>query len=192
MTQASRYILVPDDQPHRYAAQLADQHKDELGFLPRTIYEPMWHAGRLYTAEENGEPCGFILRGPYKKTVRIYQTCIVDELRWMEHGRNLVQRIIREAIETDVHQISLWCAADLAANQFWNACDFDLAAQNVLRRNKDRPHHRWQMDLPDGTAHRARLAADPVEARRNKIMDVMSLWTGNAPAIKRQQAKRQE
>lgn len=183
MSDADPHILIPTQQPARYAADLADKEKHALGFLPRTMYGPAYAAGRLYINTENNDPCGFLLRGPFRKTTRIYQTCITEDLRWMEHGRDLAHKLVRDAASAGAHQISLWCAADLGANDFWKACGFDLVQPYVKRRRKNRPHHRWQIDLPAGQAHRAKLLADPKEQSRSKILNLLGTWSTNSTAI---------
>lgn len=176
----------------KYAIHLADQHRDELGFLPRTIYEPMHAAGRLRVAKENSDPCGFLLHGTYRKTLRIYQTCVQPDARRIDHGSDLWQQLVNDCIANDVHQIELHCAEDLEANQFWQAVGCRQIGQRIKSRHTGRVQLRWYYELPAGIAHRATLDADPTEHRRNQVLDLMAKFTGNAATIKANQAKRRE
>lgn len=176
----------------KYAIALADRHKHELGFLPRTIYAPMHNAGRLLIAEENTDPCGFLLLGPKKKTWRIYQTCVQTDARLQDHGSDLVEQIIQQAIDASVHQIQLWCAADLPANAFWKSLGFQPISTRHKRKEKNRLQIGYRYELPNGTFHRETLAADTKWQTEKRLLNVLGTFQGNRDAINKRIAKREE
>lgn len=192
MTTADPHIVVPETLPARYAFDIADREHRAVGFLPKTIYQPAWENGRLKIARENDDPCGMILHGPLKKTLRIYQTAIELEARRLENGSDLVEQVIQEAIDANVHQISLHCAEDLEANWFWQSLGFKHVGERVKSTLRGRIQKKWEMVLPAGKLHRQQLAEDPREQTHDRILDLLATWRGNAQAIRKAQARRKE
>lgn len=105
---------------------------------------------------ENGEPCGFLLRGAARPVCKIYQTAICFDARRIHHATAIVDELKRWAIANGVERIRLHCASELAANHFWRAQGFDNAGTYRRRRKNGRALIRWELPLP---AEAARLDA---------------------------------
>jgi len=114
-----------DEEVLRFVTDLANRSTAELGFLPDTIYAPALLAGRLHTIDYNGELAGFILCGPPRPELKIYQTVVEEPVRFEDNGRRLFVEAIADGLKDDVERIRWRCAEDLEANAFWRrvACD---------------------------------------------------------------------
>jgi ribosomal protein S18 acetylase RimI-like enzyme len=110
----------------RYVVALAKTLPEELGFLPICAYELARQEQRLHIQSYNDEPCGFILtaRPTPGRILKIYQTAIQYDARRLQHATQLIRDLEARATLYDCPGISLKCAADLAANQFWKAMGF--------------------------------------------------------------------
>lgn len=185
-------IILPERQPAKYAEHLAAQHPRELGFLPRSVYPRALELGQLRVATHNDDPCGFLLHGPFNKTLRIYQTCIEADLRRIQHGSEILETLLNEAIQKNVHQVSLWCADDLPANWFWKAAGFTHVANRTKSTREPRPQRRWLLELPAGRLHRAGLSKSQQWQTEKKLLAYFAKFHGNADPIARRIQKREE
>jgi len=185
-------VIIPDRQPPNYAKHLADKHRWELGFLAASVYQRANDLGHLRIATHNADPCGFILHGPIKKTLRIYQTCVETDLRRIEHGSELLEQLIQDAIRADVHQICLWCAEDLPANLFWEANGFTHTETRRKSRRRARRQYGYLLELTAGAAHRRRLADDKQWQTEKRLLTYFANYSGNSQAIGQRIARREE
>ena len=133
--------------PVAFAESLARKNYEAIGFIPRPRLE--WYAdrGQLLTAEENGEPAGFLVFGGGWPVLKVYQACVQYDARRREHGLALVGRLTRIALRRGCHAIALWCADDLEANAFWRAAGFQFAGRRDGGRARGRVHNRWYLPL---------------------------------------------
>lgn len=154
---------------------LADAHTHELGFLPRQTIIALYDAGRIELAETDRDALGYIMRGSFRKRCRIYQTCIRPDARRHTFGSQTLSEVIRQAIAAKVHVISLWCAADLEANEFWLANGFQTLGTRIKSTQKRREQIGYQLELPAGRAHYARLNHDGREPLRSKLIDMLAM-----------------
>lgn len=138
----------------KFVLSLADANTHALGFLPAATLAAYVEAERVRYAFENGEPCGYIIAGPPKPKQIIYQTCISYDARRRENGLSLVQEIIAAANAAKVERLSLHCAADLEANEFWKAAGFELVGERRKKRKHERPQNRFELELYAGRARR--------------------------------------
>jgi ribosomal protein S18 acetylase RimI-like enzyme len=99
--------------------------------------------GQILMAQENGDPCGYLIHGNGDHWCKIYQACIQYDARRREHGFELVRRLARKATEEGFEAISLWCAEDLEANEFWRLAGFVWAGQREGGKRRGRKHNRW-------------------------------------------------
>lgn len=132
----------------RYATHLQDRNKEALGFLPRTKLEYYAENNRIYLHEENGEPCGYLIRGPWKPRTKIYQLAVAADARRIEHGIELVAQMLAEATLQQVCELTCWCAADLEANLFWKAIGFKQSKQRAGGRARRRVHNLYLLAVP--------------------------------------------
>ncbi len=127
---------------------LQSKNTHALGFLPFVALDTAIAQGRVLRAYENGEPCGYMIRGIFREETRILQIVVEDDARRIDHATALVEGLTALCNAKKGHHISLHCAEDLPANQFWEAIGFE----QVGKRLKNKKGKRWQIkhriDLP--------------------------------------------
>lgn len=96
---------------------------------------------------KNGDPCGFLLFGKNWPNIKIYQAVIQYDARRRYHGYNLVGKLIKYADANGFETISLWCADDLEANEFWQECGFNYIQTREGGTKRGRKHNRWGFRL---------------------------------------------
>jgi hypothetical protein len=150
-----------------FVRHLADREANAIGFLPHTVYAKAWQQQRLKIVYENNLACGFILHGPTKHSLRIYQTAVDRQARLKDHGREAFLDAIASAITHDVERITWICAEDLPANQFWHRVSGPpvnlVHRPSPTRRNR----YRYSHTLPRGEA---------LEAYLDEHLRKTSLW----------------
>lgn len=130
-----------------YADALAKKNVEALSFLPRPRLLEYAVRGQLMVETENGEPCGFLVYGNGWPHMKVYQVAIEYDVRRREHGLALIARLAERAKAKGCHAISLWCADDLPANEFWQAAGFSFAGRRVGGQSRGRQHNRWMLML---------------------------------------------
>lgn len=128
----------------QYAVDLARKNSEALSFIPRPRIEAYAEAGQLLVATENGEPCGFLIYGGGWPILKVYQCCIQYDARRRHAGLDLVRRLIAIAAAR-CQDISLWCADDLDANEFWRSAGFSLVGQREGGTRRGRKHNAWYL-----------------------------------------------
>ena len=131
-----------------YVVSLAKKHTDEIGFLPKATVEHYVRAGQVLLETEDGDPCGFLIFGNGWPRLKIYQACIQYDAQRRAHGLALVGRVIALASERGCDAVSLWCADDLPANEFWRAAGFQLLRSKPGGRRRERNLNLWVYWLP--------------------------------------------
>ena len=127
----------------RYVEHLARSNYEAIGFIPRPRLEQYAARGQVLMAQENNEDAGFLVFGNGRLALRIYQACIQYDARRHELGLLLVARLVKEAQRRGAHLISLWCADDLPANNFWRAAGFRCLATRAGGKARGRIHNEW-------------------------------------------------
>lgn len=174
----------------RVIASLADAHTHELGFLPMQTIHALFDAGRIEVTEANDDPVGYLMRGPLGVRTRIYQACIRADARRQTFGSQTLTAMLDKAIEAKVHRISLWCAADLPANAFWTANGFQPLATRIKSTKNNRLQIGYELVLPEGHAHYARLNADGKEPNRSRVLDMLELMGADPKQAERFRRRR--
>jgi N-acetylglutamate synthase-like GNAT family acetyltransferase len=105
-----------------YIDGLRRKESESLSFLPLSAYEREIEGGKVTVAEENGDLVGFLYATHNKGVARVYQVAIQEDARRMERASLLVE----SAQEDTDWLISLRCASDLDAVDFWGALGFEL------------------------------------------------------------------
>lgn len=134
---------MPDFDPLRYVTDLARKHYEEIGFLPAPRLEEYRRSGQLWTADENGEPCGFLVWGNGWPVLRVYQVCIQYDAQRRLHGAALIGKLINKAEAEGYDRISCWVADDIPANDFWQAMGFVKMAERAGGKKRGRKHNAW-------------------------------------------------
>jgi GNAT superfamily N-acetyltransferase len=133
----------------QYIQDLSRKHYEEIGFLPRPRLEQYVESGQVFMEHENGDPCGFLVWGSGFPVLRIYQACIQYDAQRRQHGYALVRRLIEKADAGGYECISLWCADDLDANDFWKSCGFQWSGIRDGGVRRGRKHNRWMFWMPE-------------------------------------------
>jgi N-acetylglutamate synthase-like GNAT family acetyltransferase len=127
-----------DDVP--YIVGLHRKETDQLGFVPQSCYEREIGGmtnGTILIYEENRDPVGFIYATHNRYGVtKVHQIAIQEDARRMQRASALVGAVERDADWL----VSLRCAADLDAADFWETIGFQLMGQVGVKENAWRRH----------------------------------------------------
>jgi N-acetylglutamate synthase-like GNAT family acetyltransferase len=123
-----------------YIVGLHRKETDQLGFIPQSCYEREIGGvtnGTILIYEENGDSVGFIYATHNRHGItKIHQIAMQEDARRMQRASDLVS-----AVERDVDWlVSLRCAADLDATDFWEAVGFQSMGQVGIKENAWRRH----------------------------------------------------
>ena len=133
--------VVPATQADlKYIVSLAKKETNTIGFIPADRYEviletPSRCVETIYMYHENGEPVGFCYASHNQQGImRVHQVCVQDDARRETRATELVMGSV---LPRDMY-VSLKCAEDLDANQFWTSIGFErvktLAPDNTRKR----------------------------------------------------------
>jgi hypothetical protein len=140
-----------NDRDLKFLDHLQKKFSHQIGFLPKQALEWNIEKGKVSIALENDEPAAYLLgKGNYLRDPHfgiIYQAAVSYDARRRLMGTALVQHFI-DHMEPNVRLIGLWCAQDIEANEFWNACGFEAIAARHGSRRKGRVHIFWVGKTP--------------------------------------------
>ena len=109
---------------------IVDLHKrnsDKLGFIPKPYLQKLIENDQVFLSLDGGLSSGFCVIGNGNSfNLKIYQHCIEQDLRRLDHGRELFSRIEFIARKKGFESITLRCRENLEANKFWKALNFNL------------------------------------------------------------------
>ena len=129
--------------PLPYVLDLEKKHFEEIGFIPKPSLERYRDAEQLWVADENGDPCGFLVWGNGWPVLRVYQVCIQYDAKRRLHGAALIGRLLNKAEREGYDRISCWVADDIPANDFWEAMGFRKAGERQGGKKRGRKHNAW-------------------------------------------------
>lgn len=137
----------------KFLDHLQSKYSHQLGYLPLQALEANIEHGHVSLALENDEPAAYLLgKGCYLRDLHfgiMYQAAVSYDARRRLIGTALVQHFI-DHMEPGIRLIGLWCAQDIDANEFWNACGFEAIAARHGSRRKGRVHIFWVGRTPRG------------------------------------------
>ena len=114
----------------RYLDALRKREGDAVGFIPIARYEMEVtgeRKGSLYLSWDDGDPTGFIYATHSGRgATHIIQVAVQEDARRMERASALVEAIRTDGLKRSSWLLSLRCAEDLSANEFWRALGFSL------------------------------------------------------------------
>jgi len=163
-----------DTQAISYIDHLSGKNGHCVGFLPLVAYQDALARARITMLFENGQPGGYLIHGPPKRRMKIYQVCIEEELRRIEFGTALVNDLRDMAIAAKSHEISLHCAEDLEANSFWRALGFLHTGRRMKRKDLSRWQNRYLQDLPEKALANERMAAKILQVGANPLARLLA------------------
>ena len=148
----------------KFLDHLQDENRHALGFLPFEALRQAIELERVFLCYENDEPAGYVIHGPAKKHGKIYQVCVAEDARRIEHGTALIEAVRAVMNHARAHTLTLHCADDLPANDFWKTLGFAHIGRRCKRKDGSRWQNRYQVELPakqaDLLAYKAQLKAD--------------------------------
>jgi len=133
---------MSSDEAVRYAVDLAKKNSDAVSFIPTPRLEEYQRRGQILFARENGDLSGFLVFGAGYPTLKVYQACVQYDARRRKSGLEMIDRL-KEIARREGRDISLWCAQDLEANEFWNAAGFNLIGERQGGVRRGRKHNAW-------------------------------------------------
>ena len=120
--------VAPDSGLLASVTQLADDHRDTLGFLPASVFAQRAAAGHVLGAlDVQGELLGYVVFDVARGRVRLMQACASPRARGHGVARALLDEVSRR--HSDLPGIRVTCRADYAAAKVWPALDFMLVGE---------------------------------------------------------------
>lgn len=149
LDNASPTIMLAEMAHLIAAKRLADQYKQELGFINRAILQKAIEAQSLLVAplqnEQSGDLAGlvhFYVRRDH--IITLYSIAVAPAYKSRGWGRQLFGALIAEARTRQKSEIRLKCPAELPANAFYE----HLGLQKVAcETGKHRPLNVWVYTL---------------------------------------------
>lgn len=142
--------IVLAEMAHLVAAKrLADQHKQELGFINRAILQKAIEAQALLVAplrsEQTNELAGLVHFYVRRDAIiTLYSIAVAPAYQRQGLGRQLFAALIHEARARQKSEIRLKCPAELPANIFYER----LGLQRIAcEAGKHRPLNVWAYTL---------------------------------------------
>lgn len=122
--------------------QIADQHKQELGFVLRPALAKAINDDSVFVAEAQGQVVGFV-HYHHRRDLQttLYHIAVVESYRKMGVGRALIGALQAESRAQGKAHIMLKCPQELSANVFYKQCGFLLTG---VQAGKHRPLNVWQ------------------------------------------------
>ena len=130
--------------------QLSDQHKRELGFVNRAIFEKAITAEELLVATSPENDVGLEVFGFVHFYVRrdaivtLYSIVVNQTYRDSGLGRRLFEALVHVARERGKTQIRLKCPAELPANLFYERLGLEIVE---IEPGKQRPLNIWLYNI---------------------------------------------
>jgi GNAT superfamily N-acetyltransferase len=135
----------------KYVEHLQAKNSDELGFLPRQVFEQRAEDGQLFLGLLCGEPAGYILAGTgFQGVMRCVQVAIQYDVRRRLYGAMLVAAVEQYGEARGCSRILLRCGSDLPANDFWRSLGYTLdftEAGGAQRRHRRDHINVWSKPL---------------------------------------------
>ncbi len=158
----------------KFLDHLQHENRNALGFLPFEALRQAITLQRVFLCFENGDPAGYVIHGPPKRHGKIYQVCVAEDSRRIEHGTALVEAVRAVMNAGEAHTLTLHCAEDLPANTFWKELGFTAAGTRCKRKDGKRWQNRYQEVLPAKALHamqfKAQLERDGLTRLRELLL----------------------
>ena len=125
--------------------QLADKHRNELGFVMRPSLEKSIHEEEIIIAVNDNSIIGFVhYHHRRDEQTTLYHIVVNPEYRLSGIGSELITRLKMEAGNIGKAFVLLKCPVPLASNIFYQAIGFKLTSTET---GKERKLNIWQLDL---------------------------------------------
>lgn len=130
---------------------LADTHRRELGFLPRSAYWEAAMKGNLWVAIDvvSREFRGYLLSGGRHPHLRIFQLCVHPDHRSSRVAQTIVEELILYATKLSYLNITARVLPKLEANRFWQSSGFRIIKQRPDQRSGSMLNlYAFDLDVP--------------------------------------------
>jgi|SRR5690554_5481982 N-acetylglutamate synthase-like GNAT family acetyltransferase len=127
--------------------EIADAHKNELGFVRRPTIEKSINANEIFVAVQitNQSIVGFVHYHHRKDgQTTLYNIVVITSFRLSGIATKLVSALENEARSQQSTRIVLKCPVELRANEFYGQYGFSLATRE---NGKHRPLNIWRLNL---------------------------------------------
>ena len=144
----SDYIInFGNDDDFKYIDHLQKENAFNLNFYPKERLRKELMNKRILIARYNNEYCGYLYFGSVQSITKIFQACIQYDLRGRLYGSHLVGFFLNYCDKRNVGAVTLRCASDIEANDFWKAMGFYCQGISPGGRARKRLINHWRMDL---------------------------------------------
>lgn len=125
--------------------QIADAHRNELGFIMRPALQRSIEREELYIAVNGDSVVGFVeYHHRRDEQTTLYHIAVSPEVRKRGIGTMLVEALKNEALDKGKQLILLKCPLPLPANSFYARLGWQRAA---VEQGKSRPLVLWHLPL---------------------------------------------
>jgi GNAT superfamily N-acetyltransferase len=149
-------ILVSPEEVRAFVGRIntiADQNRDELGFLPHAAYRDLALKGQLWvvTTLNFNSILGYVAYGGSASALKISQLYVEPSRRGGGIGSSLLAALKEKARISHRQIVTARVAADLAANQFWEKQGFYVIRQIAGGKASGRTINIRVYDLPEAS-----------------------------------------
>lgn len=129
---------------------VADDHREEFGFLPLSAYEELAAKGQLWIAQtaDAKRLIGYLIFGGSGYEAKVFQLYVDPEARGHGVGSALLGRLKQHAHRSHRQLIVARVASDLPANRFWERQGFYVINQVAGGRSSGRTINLRIFELP--------------------------------------------
>ena len=148
--------MLSDQALADYCIALHRKNSEQLGLLPADRMRDYVERGQVFTADEGGDVCGYLIAGMKAPWARVWQACVEYTLRGLGHGAVMVAKLETEAKTRGCIGITLRCRDGLDSNLFWQALGFELQYQVEGGARRGKPLNVWAKRIGDDLLSNAR------------------------------------
>lgn len=142
MTQSVLTLQIATNSDLEGIKYLADMNRDQLGFIPRSVFAAGIANGWVIVALCNEDVIGFVHFRPRRDGwTTIYEICIDASTRRQGVGRTLLADLYGSTCAQGRSGLRLKCPADNEANRFYAALGMEQVGTEAGKR---RPLFVWQ------------------------------------------------
>jgi N-acetylglutamate synthase-like GNAT family acetyltransferase len=153
--------------------ELADLHRDELGFHTRRSYVDSVERRELGVATSGRRVVGFVRYHKRRDTAAtIYEITVAVECRKRGVGRRLLAHVLDECRRVDARILQLTCPAELPSNGFYASVGFERVSARSCP-GKQRPLIEWRMPI---LPQRPLAFVASLSNAANDIRNIIRLW----------------
>lgn len=153
--------------------QIADCHREELGFHPRQTFLDSQKKREILVARLKDKLIGFVRYHHRKdKTTTLYEIATDEAFRGRSVGYKLIENLIKDCWTNDSRLIRLSCPVELQANIFYEKIGFSRAHKRS-KAGKSRPLYEWELAV---FPKRPMIFVASITAASQDIGKLIEIW----------------